>query len=321
MKNQFVAAGFVVFSFMLPLKANAAAFSQMYTFGDSLVDNHNVFQYTDGALPPSQLGYYNGRFTNGPVWVDYLADDLGIQQTNYAFGGATTGTYNTIELPPKFGTLPGLTAQVQSFMADYPQADENGLYVIWAGANDYLGGGVKNPLQPVNNLVSTVDSLASIGAKNFLVVNLPDLGNTPTTYGTPYSGGLNYLTGLHNSALSETLTALNQQQPNLKITLLDSNSLFNRVIGSPGEFGFTNVTDSCLNLTAKTICSNPDEYLMWDYIHPTTSAHRIIAGAAVTAIPEPSSVLGMLGFGALGATGILKRKQKKVTVGASKSSS
>lgn len=309
MKNQVVAAGFVIFSFMLPLKANAATFSRVYAFGDSLVDNGNAYQLTGGAIPPEPF-YDNGRFSNGPVWVEYLADALGIQETNYAVGGANTNTSNTL-IPNNPLNLPGLTQQIQSFVADYPQADENGLYVVWAGANDYLGAGVTNPLQPVNNLASTVATLASVGAKNFLVVNLPDLGNLPGTNGSIYSGGLNYLTGLHNSALSQTLNGLNQQQPNINITLLDINSLINQAIASPGAFGFTNVTDPCLNLTAQTICANPDEYLFWDAIHPTTSTHKIVAGAALVAIPEPTPALGMLALGALGATGLLKRKQKK----------
>ncbi|MBD2388460.1 SGNH/GDSL hydrolase family protein [Cylindrospermum sp. FACHB-282] len=317
MKNQVVAAGFAIFSFMLPLKANAGTISQIYAFGDSLVDNGNAYELTGGAVPPSEY-YYNGHFSNGSVWVEYLANHLGIQETNYAFGGATTGIYNTIKLPTALGTLPGLTQQVQSFVADYPQADENALYVVWAGANDYLGAGVTNPLEPVNNLATTVATLASVGAKNFLVANLPDLGNLPATNGSPYSGGLSYLTGLHNSALSQTLNALDQQQPNLNITLFDINSLLSRAIASPAEFGFTNVTDSCFNSVTQTICTNPNEYIFWDAIHPTTYTYKIVAGAALVAVPEPSPALGMLALSVLGATGVLKGKQKKVTAYPSK---
>ena len=51
-------------------------------------------------IPPSPT-YSNGRFSNGPIWVDYLASDLGLTlnlKNNFAFGGATTGTEN-IGLP------------------------------------------------------------------------------------------------------------------------------------------------------------------------------------------------------------------------------
>lgn len=314
MKKQVVAAGFVLFSFMLPLKANAGTFSHVYAFGDSLVDNGNAFQRTQELTgvgrPPAP--YYEGRFSNGPVWVQYLAEALGVAETNYAVGGANTGSNNTL-IPGNPLGLPGLMQQTQNFVAANPQADGNALYIVWAGANDYLGAGVQDFTQPVNNLANTVASLASVGAKNFLVANLPNLGNLPATNGSPFSGGLNFLTGLHNSALSQTLNSLSQQQ-NLKITLLDINSLINSAIASPSAFGYTNITDPCFNSATQTVCTNPDEYLFWDALHPTTATHRIVAGTALVAVPEPSAALGMLGLGALGATGLLKRKQKKSTL-------
>ncbi|MGM3307246.1 SGNH/GDSL hydrolase family protein [Anabaena sp. WFMT] len=328
MKKQVVAAGFVLFSFMLPLKASAATFSQIIAFGDSTVDNGNAFKVTEAAIGFGipQFPYFQGRFSNGPVWVEYLAGNLGLTETNYAFGGATTSTINTlfndpltpvIENPLNF---PGLTQQIQAFMGTNSQADHNALYIISAGANDYLGEGNTNFVQIVNNLASAITSLASIGAKNFLVANLPNLGDVPATNGGPYSGQLNFLTGLHNSTLSQALNGLNQQQPSLNITLFDVNSLVNSAIASlaagialPGEFGLQNVTDACFNSDAQTLCNNPDEYLFWDKLHPTTYMHSIVARgaqASLKEIPEPSATLGMLVLGALGATGVMKRKQK-----------
>ena len=43
MKKEFVAAGFVLLSFMSPLKATAADFDKLYVFGDSLSDTGNTF--------------------------------------------------------------------------------------------------------------------------------------------------------------------------------------------------------------------------------------------------------------------------------------
>ncbi|MEA5552958.1 SGNH/GDSL hydrolase family protein [Anabaena cylindrica UHCC 0172] len=314
MKKQVVAAGFVVFSFMLPLKASAANFSQIIAFGDSTVDNGNVFKFTEAAIgfgiPPAP--YFQGRFSNGPVWVEYLAQNLGLTETNYAFGGATTDTNNTL-ISGNPLNLPGLTQQTQTFVGNNSQADKNALYIISAGANDYLGEGNTDFTQIVNNLASAITSLASIGAKNFLVANLPNLGDAPATNGGPYSGQLNFLTGLHNSTLSQTLNGLSQQQPSLNITLFDVNSLVNSAIALPGEFGLQNVTDACFNSDTQTLCTNPDEYLFWDKLHPTTYMHSIIAKEAQVSlkeIPEPSATLGMLALGALGATGVMKRKQK-----------
>jgi phospholipase/lecithinase/hemolysin len=306
MRNKLVVAGFVIFSFLLPIKASAAI-DQLYVFGDSLSDTGNTYRATGGFIPPSPP-YFQGRFSNGPVWVEDLASSLGVKQTNFAFGGATTGTGNVGFFGQFVNVLPGLDQQVKTFISTNPTADPNGLYVIWAGANDYLGGGQANPQVPVSNLQKAVTSLASFGAKNFLVANLPDLGNLPGTRNDPNADGLNTLTTFHNSGLSATLSGLSKQT-GLNIIPLDVDSLFGQAIATPQKFGFTNVTDPCLNSQTSTSCANPDEYFFWDQLHPTKRTHSILAQAAFAAVPEPTSTFGLLAFG-VGVAAVVKRQQK-----------
>lgn len=303
MRKQIFTTGFVLFSLMLPFEATAASFSQIYVFGDSLSDSGNAFRAT--GIPPSPP-YFQGRLSNGPVWVEYLAEDLGLspsQQTNYAFLGATTGSTNTT-IP----VLSGLQQQLDTFKATNTQADPNALYVVWAGANDYLGGGVTDPSVPVTNLSTTVSSLAGYGAENILVANLPDLGNLPATNRDVQTASLlNTLTGAHNLGLSASLNSLSQTT-DANIIPLDVNFLFNRAIAAPAEFGFTNVTDACLLVG----CTNPNEYIFWDELHPTTGVHKILGEAAFSAleaksVPEPSTVLGMLAIG-VGILALHKRQ-------------
>ena len=347
MKKQFLVAGFVFFSFMLPMRASAAIFSRAFVFGDSTVDNGNFFNATNG-IPPEP--YFDGRISNGLNWVDFLAKDLGLDITNFAFAGATTGDSNTLNrfLPPDTSpslAFPGLSQQIGLFLGPLglsnSQADADALYIISAGGNDYLDAGISdinepadNSLEaleeltnePVKNLLKALNALASVGAKNFLIANLPNLGNTPDINNPNVSKGLNILTGLHNSALSRDIQSLSNRQPNLNINLFDVNSLINQIQTDGGKFGFTNVTDSCLDKSIEEIvlsngeltqCNNPDEYLFWDNIHATTRTNRLIADAALVAlhpqsVPEPGVAWGMLAFGALGAAGVLKRKQKKL---------
>ena len=91
MQKQILATGFFLLSFLFPLKVSAQNYDEIYVFGDSFSDTGNVFNATKGAIPPSPA-YFNGRFSNGPVWVEYLAPQLGLTfdpSTNFAFGGAT----------------------------------------------------------------------------------------------------------------------------------------------------------------------------------------------------------------------------------------
>lgn len=290
----------------------SAKFDKIYVFGDSLSDDGNAFKTT--GLPPSP--YYKGRFSNGPVWVEDLAVALGLNPdptTNFAFGGANTGSDNT--LIPGVQGLPGLKQQIDSFTATNPSADPNALYIVWGGANDYLSGHVTAPTVPVENLSAEVSSLVAVGAKNIMVVNLPDLGKLPSTRGTSQtSNSLNTLTSAHNSDLTSTLNSLRQNSGANLITL-DVNSLFNRAIADPGEFGFTNVTDSCLS-DSVACTANPNKFLFWDNIHPTAAGHELVADLAFStlepaAVPEPADGLGILALGALGAVEVYKRKQKK----------
>src|SRR6185369_7310765 len=65
-------------------------------FGDSTCDNGNgTYTYLNHTYPPSPP-YYNGRFSNGPVWVEYLSNLLNTALYDYAWGGATVdNTYVT----------------------------------------------------------------------------------------------------------------------------------------------------------------------------------------------------------------------------------
>lgn len=145
-----------------------------------------------------------------------------------------------------------------------------------------------------------------------MVANLPDLGKVPATNSnSAISAGLNALSGGHNFVLSQALAGLGSTL-NVNIKSLDVNTLFNQAIANSTQFGFTNVTDACLNLNAGTICSNPNKYLFWDNIHPTTNAHSLIAKTALVEIPEPSAGLGMLALSAVSAVGMLKRNNKQI---------
>src|SRR4051794_11452037 len=157
------------------------AYSQVIVFGDSLSDTGNVNNQTFGISPGS--AYYQGRFSNGPVWVEDLATSLGLTApTNsrgggkdYAYGGAHTGggsiTYSI------FFTFPNVGTQISGYLAgNTPNANQ--LFVVWGGGNDFFDGQT-NPAVVVNNVASHVTALANAGARNILVPNLPLLGEVP----------------------------------------------------------------------------------------------------------------------------------------------
>jgi phospholipase/lecithinase/hemolysin len=324
MKKTILTTGFFLLSFMFPLKILAAQnYEDIYVFGDSFSDTGNAFNATNRTFPPSPK-YFDGRFSNGQVWVEYLAQDLGLSfnpRANFAFGGATTGVDN-ISVPE----FPGLQRQIASFIAENPSANPNALYIVWAGANDYFSyfvGGVPNPNQAVANISAAVTSLAAIGAQDIMVVNQPDLGKFPVAnFNSQIPSLFSTLTNAHNSGLNATINFFNQQlDPDINIIPLNVNNLFSRIIAEPQEFGLTNATNYCiqdlsvvpLNLPTQPVACNPDEFLFWDPVHPTTAAHRLIGESAFSvlkpvSIPEPSNGLEVLALSAFGASLLLKHK-------------
>lgn len=289
MKKQIFVAGLALLSsFMVAfatstqgqMKQTSPQINGLYVFGDSLSDVGNVFQASGKAYPPNPP-YFQGRYSNGSVWVEYLASKLTLtaqENTNLAYGGATTGSLNT-------NGIPGLLTQVQGFTKSNQKANPNALYVVWAGANDYLYGSA-NPAVSVENISTAVQSLSKAGAKKILVANVPDLGKLPATRNGANSASLSALATAHNSSLAKSVDLLNQKLGSeTQIIILDVFSLYQEAIKNPEKFGLNNVTTACLSNLG--VCENPDKFLFWDGIHPTTSAHGILAEAALRALSVP----------------------------------
>ncbi|QLE59083.1 SGNH/GDSL hydrolase family protein [Nostoc sp. TCL26-01] len=343
MKTKIIAASFITLSFMLPLKASAASISGLYVFGDSLSDTGNTFNITGGvfdpkkAIPPSPP-YKLGRFSDGPVWVDYVGEKLGLTPTpitsllpnldvsqpiakpfptqgiNFSIGGASSGEGNAIvpDVP-----LPGVLQQVFAFQGllqvNQQTLDPHALYAVWGGANDYLFPQFLDPNkpQPYTNISQAVSTLAAIGAKNILVFNLSDLGKLPAAkLDGRNPAALTQATQDFNSNLAQNLAAIRQNQK-VNIIEIDIYSLFKRAEQNPSEFGFENVTDSCL--AQFPICANDQsKYFFWDDFHPTTAGQKIVAESVLAATtPESPATIGVLALGALGVISRRKSLKKK----------
>lgn len=268
--------------------ANAQV-SQVYAFGDSLSDTGNMFRLTNGYLP--RAPYFSGHYTNGSNWAEYLTRDLGLPSTalhDYAYGAARTSS----DLPP------GLLSQVQLYITESPSADPDGLYLIWAGANDYMFNSNPNlddVKATVANIRLAIENLANRGARYFVVMNIPDMGVTPwsakaakSTRDPGFQAEMSKLTRLHNKVLRSEMMQLSSNflSTGLPVAVfqVDVWSYLADVLVKPAEYGLENVTVACYtgNYLGNygTTCTDPEKHLFWDDAHPTTTVHALLAERA-----------------------------------------
>ena len=261
--------------------ASSQPFTRILVFGDSLSDTGNFYRLTGGLVPPAP--YYNGRFSNGPLWIEYLATALGMQVKpgdNYAVAGATTGHANSNDglLGLRF---PGLQDEIQEFLEQVQAGgpDPDALYVIWAGANDFFvlltsGGSPADLISAgVNNTIQAVQALRSAGARHLLIVNIPDLGLTPFGLNSGNSRLITQLCAAYNEALEAALQSLvDAGVPTIHV---DAFATLETMVNFPSQFGFTNVSEPFLGTGG-----DPAQFLFWDAVHPTTRGHEVLAEQA-----------------------------------------
>ena len=251
-----------------------AAFSDLVVFGDSLSDQGNTDAATLGVFPG--FSYDNGRFSNGPVYTEHLASLLGLDPitrsgaggNNFAFGGAETAG------PGGFSGLflNGLDEQVDEYTSEQ-EADPNALHIIWAGANDLLAEQLDFSI-PAGNIASEINALHTGGARQFLVINLPDLGVTPRFNGDAIeSADYTARTDSFNAELALAVAEVETMLAGSNVRLFDVNMVFDELIADPAAFGLTNTSDAFLNGSA----GEASDYLFFDELHPTTNVHALLA--------------------------------------------
>ena len=259
---------------------SASAFDAIVAFGDSLTDTGNE--------PSEPYLHYQGRWSNGPLWVEYLSVRLGFPynpSNNFAHSGAQTDDTYT---------------QVMNYT---PTGDvSNTLFVVWAGGNDFLqeyktywfdsGGWARFTTYSANNLSNAVVNLRSKGARYILVPNTVDVTSIPLLNKLP--GFLRtYLQSkvkMFNNKLSRSLTALQAAYPDIKIYKTDIYLGEKTLLKKYKTYGFTKNSIDALadpRLLDKSFDGPGAKYVFWDPIHPTTKSHSYIADWFYTAVGSP----------------------------------
>jgi outer membrane lipase/esterase len=300
-------------------------YNRVIAFGDSLSDNGNLYKNT--GQPPSPP-YYNGRFSNGPTWIELLSNPAKSTNPNSSMnlfwktpvfsapfdnGGtsynvnAAIGGADTVS-----GSPPSVEAQISTFHASGGVFGPRDLVSVQGGANDFFGFFAVPPptqaditkfaIQTGTNEASNIALAIGYGAKTILVSNLLNLGATPKFIANgslAQQGGL-LATVVYNSALNQATQQLAALNPGANLVQMDWYSGFNVIRANPIAFGFTNVTQGCTSSLA-CVASNGQGYLFWDDVHPTEAGHQLLARYAslLLSTEQTGQAVGALGQVAL----------------------
>ncbi|KAI0649681.1 hypothetical protein C8Q79DRAFT_900650 [Trametes meyenii] len=254
-------------------------FKTIVAFGDSYTDGGR----DDGGplappvvIPPDALA--GGRSTDGKVWVENIADDIGATLKDYAQSGACTD----LKLWPSAIKQADFIGQMKTFLNQSNNLDpETTLYAIFFGINDYEDSktdGTANLQAAAQVILDQIRTLSSppTNARSFLVTDVYGRG-THTPAGDAFVQSL--FSGLHDLRANASSSA------RLNFAFAEFSRIWDGVLGAdPGfkAFGYVS-TDACVvncsiqECTTDGMCDDPEHYFYYIGGHPSEEGHRIMA--------------------------------------------
>jgi phospholipase/lecithinase/hemolysin len=183
---------------------------------------------------------------------------------------------------------------ISTLSSVHNHAGPNALYIIEGGGNDILAAITANNLsveplafQIALGISESQLALRRAGARHFLIPDLLDVGQLPAA-----SANANFASSASvatNNALDFFLRS-EELLEGIHIFRINVFSLFHDVAQDEIHFGFTDITDPCLNTAAvpPTPCANTYTSLFWDAEHPTKFGHAFFAVTVEASLgPKP----------------------------------
>lgn len=258
------------------------------------------------------------RFTDGYVWCDWLKDyiistcldqtsiDLIIkgqesnnqlntrfEVLNNAVGGSTAGHYGIGKTLKHFKIKQMFMGQILDCLdnqftkfaktkAGNKSVLLETLFIIWAGANDLitLGWNDKQGVEyAIKGIFKTADKIASIGGKNFLIINMPSISVAPRFQTSSQKDKEYYedLVKYFNLRLEAEAQKFNKGN----MVTFDVNSVLDDLHQNKYEFVTYEGKRYYLNITnssqGKSLVSQiQGKFAYFDDVHPTIYVHGLL---------------------------------------------
>ncbi|XP_078448257.1 GDSL esterase/lipase At5g37690-like [Wolffia australiana] len=281
---------FVVAVFFTATMVNANI-TALYVFGDSTVDvgNDNRLPLTMSRanFPPYGVdfpgGTPTGRFSNGFIPIDFLAQKFGFQESppsfisivnddqayrgvNFASGGSgifdATGVGISISLNQQIRNFQEISSRLTTRIGGLAAGTNlsSSIFIFSTGSNDIIGyyavSGFVGPAFRdhfiallTNDFKNQLKTLYNLGARKFLVVGSGLIGCLPILRGKVPSGGcvdfVNSLSRQFNSATQIALQELAANLPGFRYSFVNVYDFTSLVSSDPVSYGLTDIASAC----------------------------------------------------------------------------
>ena len=282
--------------------ANPNTMQRLIVFGDSYSDNGNVFKLTQGQYP-NATRYYQGRFTNGPTWVEYYASLMGINSNDpkkfidLAYGQAKVLRPTSITVygtPDKHYPIPDFADEITSYQNHYATFTKQDLVVVFISGNDFFD---LPPTAHVGRFVldiadaetTQIQRLTALGAKHILVLNSADLTlmpvaplfaskvvhSTNTIAVNAYLLGAGLLVRLYNARLAYDLR---HDHGVMIYNMFKFDHQMFKQYHYTSAMCYQNPQGDYQHI-AGPVCNNPSQFFYYDRVHTTTTVNALLAKA------------------------------------------
>jgi cholinesterase len=281
------------FMFLLfSIGAFAKPFSQLIVFSGSLTDTGNHASVNGGTLPPP---YYKNRISDGPVAVDIIASRLGLSSDpSLHLIGKQAGTNYAVLHASAAGNLPiDMPQQIAAYLGPrHNVADPDALYFVFIGANDIIAASIEQDERKseaaLKNGIKAIDDgvrkLHAAGARIFYAPNNINLGIAPVARSFGISARVTEKTQVFNRMFEKELRKL-ERELDINIFRFDFYKFGEDMVATLDKTGFTNATDSCLQLLPQGKC-DLNRFAFFNDLLPTKRIHELFGNAMVTALIE-----------------------------------
>ncbi|KAK8654906.1 hypothetical protein V6N13_107502 [Hibiscus sabdariffa] len=267
----------------------------LYVFGDSFVDNGNNKAIWEMMIPSEEV-----IFRSELISMEKLQAVSPMEELQWiSLGKHVINFFQQVDLfeNSTMEALKGSFDSPESF-ADYLSKS---LFYINVASND-LGITYEFEMHDkysvdeyvkllVQELSKQLKRLHTLGARKFLVNNVPPLGCQPFNINTRNNSGscveqMNELISVYNDLLPGLLTQLQSTLPGSKFVLRDVYKIFRDVIASPESYGFKDVNTSCcfdkngkrFEVCAPNIapCEDRKTRMFFDPFHPSEAMYFVL---------------------------------------------